>query len=195
MANIVPTSRSEERNGNLSRKSLPNKLQMLGGALKYFNRPLEREVWSACYLWIDNLALNGELNLLSYEQATAYSEDVSVLWQALCNPEYLWLNRHKFPSMDEVLKYALLLNFNIDLCGRVGELLHHHHDSANKDENSMPLASWKDEILIWKRVTFKVFVTNEGTKSLLTLIRITGMKGQKDRPDLSWEIPLVLLAP
>jgi hypothetical protein len=161
-------------------------MDTLWGAVKYFNAAFPTKETEQHKVWLtDVLAPQENLNLMPEGKAVAYPKDVTFLIKNLFRPEIL----AKFVSMHQVLQFTLLLNLNIDLMGRIGELV---LVGASADD---PAEKWLDYLLIWRRVTFWVHLQDDGSVKFSANVRITGMKGQKKTPGLFKEIPMTHLLP
>ncbi|KAK9244338.1 hypothetical protein V1506DRAFT_507590 [Lipomyces tetrasporus] len=188
---IAQTHRGNAGNDKIRLSTIGGYLDTLWGAMKFFNSPFPTNETEQHKIWlIDVLAPQEELNLLPEDKAVAYPKDVTFLISNLFRPEVL----AKFPSMHQALQFVLLLNLNIDLMGRIGELIFVGIRPDDADENTIT-EPWLSYLLIWRRVTFWAHLQDDGSIKFSVVLRITGMKGQKRTPGLFKEVPLQSLSP
>lgn len=163
--------------GKLARRTTESYAASFFGALQYTNKLPERETREQTYLWI-RYNLTEELGLqkqLVVSKPIAYAEDVTLILSKLYSP----LGLRGCMSMRIVLNMSLFINLMVDACGRAHELI-----SARK---------YPELYLTWQNIKIYVFKNKRGEVEFAGTVRLTNLKGLKDRPEKWKEMPLKLL--
>jgi len=162
--------------GIITRRTAEHHAGTVLGALQYTNKKIEKEIRDQLYIWV-RYDLTQELGLnknLGISKPTAHRADVAVVLRALFSP----LGLRQVLCMRTVLNLAIFINLMVDTCGRIHEI------TATE--------RYKECYLRWKDLKVYAFKIN-GAVSLRATLKVSNLKGKKDRPDEYKTIPLSLL--
>lgn len=193
MTSIAQTHRGWKSKTKVIRLStMKAYLMSLWGAVRYYNKPFEREAKNQHVSWlVEKLLCDEKLETMPLEKPVAYPADSALLLSALYRPHV----PSTFRNGTDILRATLLINLSIDLCGRIGELLIHqlYYDDQGVEILDDSVIGC---VLTWGRVKFQVHrVDPAGPVRVSAVVEITGMKGMKKTPGFFKKIPLSTLPP
>ena len=148
------------------------------GALRYFNRAVDREVREQVLTWArgsltEELGLNKDVAL---SKPIARRPDVTVVFQKIILP----LELRQVRSMRVLLSVALFINLRIDGIPRI-------HEVTSTDRYPEPFLCWKD-IKVW------ILRPKQNDKPTVAgLVKFGHMKVMKEDPRQWKEITLMFL--
>jgi hypothetical protein len=173
---VADSSTGRGPGGKITRRTAVDYATNFFGAYAYSNRKLEQEVRDQVLLWVqydltEELELNKQLGI---SKPIAHRADVSLIIKHLYSP----LGLRQVLSMRVILHVGIFINLMMDTCGRIHEIT-----STEK---------YPEQYLRWEHL--KVYAFNRGGRiSLSAVLKVSGLKGMKDKPEQYKEYVLHLL--
>lgn len=176
------SSRGRSENTKICRRTVISYTVSFIAAFQYTNRPLEKAIKDQVLTWVQ-YQLTKELDLnkaVVDSRPIVYKKDFELIVKALYSP----LGLRQVVSMRILLHINLFMLLMIDTCSRIHELV--------------ATAAYPNNYIRWRDIQFWAFNT-EGLDErrqfrISAVVKVSNLKGQKDKPDKYKDIPLTLLS-